>query len=389
MAQGTRALFPDLETDSASRHKTGILPSQEVEALVRAGHIMAEPAIADDQIQPASIDLRLGAVAYRVRSSFLAGEASTVRDKIETLAMHEIDLAGGAVLEKGCVYIAPLVEELRLPAQVAGRANPKSSTGRLDIFTRVMTDYSKEFEIITKGYKGKLFVEISPRTFSVLVRAGARLNQLRFIRGSPLPSDKELSRLHDRETLVYSEDESPEKATISRGLWISIDLKENHKSGLIGYRAKKHAPVIDLDQAGFYEPLDFWEPITKIDAKGIILNPGDFYILGSKEKIRIPPTYAAEMVAYDTSLGEFRIHYAGFFDPGFGYGSDDIPGTRVTLEVRSHEVPFLLEDGQKVGRLIYQRLTQRPSKIYGSAIGSSYQRQDLALSKQFKAVGEP
>ena len=389
MAQGTRALFPDLETDSASRRKTGILPSQEVEALVRAGHIMAEPAICDDQIQPASIDLRLGGVAYRVRSSFLAGEASTVRDKIEALAMHEIDLTGGAVLEKGCVYIAPLVEELRLPAQVAGRANPKSSTGRLDIFTRVMTDYSKEFETITKGYKGKLFVEISPRTFSILVRAGARLNQLRFIRGSPLSSDKELSRLHDRETLVYSEDESPEEATISRGLWISIDLKENRKSGLIGYRAKKHAPVIDLDQASFYEPLDFWEPITKIDAKGIILNPGDFYILGSKEKIRIPPAYAAEMVAYDTSLGEFRIHYAGFFDPGFGYGSDDIPGTRVTLEVRSHEVPFLLEDGQKVGRLIYQRLTQRPSKIYGPAIGSSYQRQELALSKQFKAVGEP
>ena len=378
-------LFPELEKELRLLHTTGLIPSQGIEELIKNGHIAVPPdwPIDGDQIQPASIDLRLGPVAYRVRASFLPGEQATVRGRIEELFMHEIDLAKSAVLEKGCVYIIPLLEELHLPAQLSGKANPKSTTGRLDIFTRLITDYAKEFERVKEGYKGKLYLEVVPKTFSVLVRQGTKLNQLRFVRGSPPPSDAELDKLHETETLIYRGDEEPGEAVISKGLWVSIDL-EGHGSELIGYRAKRHAPLINLEMVNYYDPLDYWEPIRPPAAKHLILNPDDFYILISKEKVRVPPSHAAAMVPYDPSVGEFRIHYAGFFDPGFGYGSADIKGTRAVLEVRSHEVPFLLEDGQTVGRLIYERLLATPKKIYGTNIGSSYQCQELSLSKQFK-----
>ena len=387
MNRDTKSLFPELDKDrqmSPSEISTGVLPSQEIEKLIERGSISALIPISPDQIQPASIDLRLGSVAYRVRASFLPGKNSLVSGKIEELGMHEIDLSKAAALEKGCVYIVPLMEKLNLPQQISGKANPKSTTGRLDIFTRLISDYGTEFEGVPAGYKGQLYVEIVPRTFSILVQEGTRLNQLRFVRGAPAPSDKRLDQLDKDETLVYLKDGSPGSAVISRGLWISIDLQGS--SEIIGYRAKRHAPLIDLNKIDYYEPLEFWDPIFRSNTNNIVLNPDDFYILASKEKIRVPPGFSASMVAYDPSVGEFRIHYAGFFDPGFGYGNNDIKGTRAVLEVRSHEVPFLIEDGQIVGRLIYERLLETPKKIYGMDIGSSYQLQGLALSKQFKSI---
>jgi len=276
------------------------------------------------------------------------------------------------------------MEELKLPAGIAGKANPKSTTGRLDIFTRLITDNGNEFEGVREGYRGKLYLEVVPRTFSILLQQGARLNQIRFVRGNPPASDIKLGQLDQSEPLVYLEADGPHAAVIKDGLWISVDLEGNADNGIVGYRAKNHAPLVDLSKIAYYDTLEFWEPITRTPSRGLVLNPDDFYILASRELIRVPPNYAASMVPYDPSVGEFRIHYAGFFDPGFGYGENDIAGTRAVLEVRSHDVPFLIEHGQDVGRLIYDRLLGVPEKIYGVNIGSSYQRQGLALAKQFK-----
>ncbi len=385
MSGNMSSLFPELERDLIAFHKKGVLPVQNIKNLIDSSYLSAPQRISDDQIQPASIDLRLGPIAYRVRSSFLPGKHATVKRKIESLKMHEIDLGASAVLEKGCVYIIPLMETLRLPPEISGRANPKSTTGRLDVFTRLISDYCTEFERVQAGYKGDLYVEVVPRTFSILVREGTKLNQLRFIKGFDSPhSDHKLDKLDRAETLVYLPNDEAVDATISEGLRISIDLAGVAGGDVVGYRAKHHAPLIDLSKINYYDPNDFWEAIPAPKTDGLLLNPDDFYILLSKEKVRIPPGHAAEMVAYDPSVGEFRIHYAGFFDPGFGYGNNDIKGTHAVLEVRSHEVPFLLEDGQFVGRLIYEQLLGRPEKTYGVDIGSSYQSQGLSLSKQFK-----
>ncbi len=376
-------MLPELEKDLRSFYTTGILPSQELKKLIKGGALSSREPFLDGQIQPASIDLRLGPVAFRVRASFLPGENVTVSDRIKELCMHEIDLTRPSVLEKGCVYIVPLMEELNLPSEISGKSNPKSTTGRLDVFTRLITDYATEFERVKAGYQGRLYVEIVTRTFSIVVHEGTKLNQIRFMRGEPRSSDEKLTELDKKETLVFLEN-IPNDATISNGLCISIDLQGDGSSDIIGYRAKPHTPIVDLDKIDFYDPMEFWEPIKKPKSGSIILNPDDFYILASKERIRVPIHYAADMVAYDPSVGEFRIHYAGFFDPGFGYGKNDIKGTRAVLEVRSHEVPFLFNDGQIVGRLIYEKLLEVPEKIYGVGIGSSYQSQALALSKQFK-----
>ncbi len=366
------------------RYGTGILPDQKLRELVTAGQISAVNAILPRQIQPSSIDLRLGAMAYRVRASFLPGENSTVARKLEEHRLHEIDLRFPAVLEKGCVYIVPLQEELNLPRDISGKVNPKSSTGRLDIFTRLITDNGRQFEFIPAGYRGKLYAEVVPRTFSILVREGASLSQLRLTRGTPRNDDAQLSKLAREEKLVYFDDESPADPTIATGLRLTVDLNGTAGSSIIGYRAKKHSSLIDLEKIAYYDPADFWDPIHRTRNRDLVLDPEDFYILGSREKVRIPPHYAAEMVPYDPSVGEFRIHYAGFFDPGFGYGTDDIKGTRAVLEVRSHEVPFLLEDGQEVGSLTFERLMSVPERLYGQGIGSSYQKQGLALSKHFR-----
>jgi len=368
--------------ESGRRRTTGLLPSQEIRQLIADGVVEADEAITAEQVQPASLDLRLGKVAYRIRASFLPGARHTVGDKIAAFAMHEIDLEGGAVLEKGCVYLVPLQERLALRRRVAALANPKSSTGRLDIFTRLITDYATEFERVADGYRGPLYAEISPRTFSVLVRSGTRLSQLRFRRGSPASTDAAMRRLHAAEPLVQADDQA---AVIERGVAIAVDLGGSGMTGPIGYRAKKHTDLVDLGRVGHYDPLDFWEPLSARPGSGLILNPDDFYILASKQSVSVPPDHAAEMVPYDPWTGEFRVHYAGFFDPGFGHRAGGGAGTRAVLEVRSHDVPFVLEDGQIVGRLIYERLTEVPDKLYGVTIGSSYQRQGLTLSKQFRS----
>ena len=390
MKRGAGKLFTELEKEdqpSAEGVTTGILPDRDIAKLIDGGRISG--GVDASQIQPASLDLRLGKVAWRVRASFLPGKTSTVQAKIDRLKMHQIDLTKPVVLEKGCVYIAELMEELKLPADIAGYANPKSSTGRLDIFTRLITDCGAEFEGVAAGYKGKLYVEIMPHTFSVLAQQGTRLNQIRFVRGNPPPSDAKLTELDQTMKLVYSDTEVPLPAMIKNGLWISVDLEGDASNGIIGYRAKHHAPLIDLSKLNHYDPLDFWEPITRNADRSLVLSPDDFYILVSRERVRIPNSHAASMVPYDPSVGEFRIHYAGFFDPGFGYGASNLTGARAVLEVRSHDVPFMIEHGQEVGRLIYERLLGEPEKIYGVNIGSNYQSQGLKLSKQFKPLAMP
>jgi dCTP deaminase len=375
---------PQSPAETTQPRTTGILPSQEINNLIARGHISATPAIHPDHIQPASLDLRLGDIAHRVRASFLPGPGSTVESKIKNLRMARIDLTAAPILEKDCVYIIPLVEELNLPENISGKANPKSTTGRLDIFTRLITDYGTEFDRVPRGYKGRLYAEVVSRTFTVAIRAGMRLSQLRFVQGNPNTRDSTIKKLDEEQTLVYMDEESPVKAQLDRGLRITLNLEGAEPDEVIAYQAKRNAPVIELDKINHYSPAEFWESHRQSAGKGLILHPGDFYILASRERVRVPPDYAAEMVPFDASDGEFRIHYAGFFDPGFGYGSSDIKGTRAVLEVRAHEVPFLMEHGQLVGRLNYMPLLTRPDKIYGTGIGSSYQQQALTLSKQFR-----
>jgi len=382
VGEPTRPLMADGSDEAvATRHPTGILPAQTIRALIRDKHIQSIHEIGEDQIQPASIDLRLGAKAYRMRASFLPGADITVAERIAALGMHEIDITGGAVLEKGCVYIAPLMESVGLGHRVSGMANPKSSSGRLDVFTRLIADGAIEFDRLRPAYKGPLYAEISPRAFSIVVRQGTALNQLRLRRGSPTSSDTAMRRLHEEVSLV---DAAPGDENISKGIAVTVDLGGAGKDSLIGYKARPHAPLVDVDKVAHYDPAEFWEPLHAGRHGVLILNPGDFYILASKESVTVPPDHAAEMRAYDILVGEFRVHYAGFFDPGFGYADSGGKGSRAVLEVRSHEVPFVLEDGQVVGRLVYERLTEVPNKIYGTGIGSSYQRQTLALAKQFK-----
>ena len=355
----------------------GVLPVQALRALIARGAITANPAIIPEQIQPASLDLRLGNVAYRVRASFLIGKGSRAADRIAEFEMHQIDLTKGAVLEKGCVYVVPLMESLALPPGITAVANAKSSTGRLDLLTRLITDDGTEFDRIAEGYHGPLYAEVCPKSFSVLVRAGQRLNQIRFRQGQAVLSDAELTALHAKEPLVSGE------AMISEGLGFSVDLKPA-KGDLVGYRAKPHTGVVDLDRIGHYPARDFWEELRTTEGR-IILDPGAFYILVSREAVTIPPDYAAEMAPYLAMVGEFRVHYAGFFDPGFGHAPAGGSGSRAVLEVRSHEVPFILEHGQIVGRLIYEHMLDAPEGLYGSGLGSNYQAQGLKLSKHFRA----
>lgn len=378
------ALFPEITArDASAPVTTGVLPYQQIRALVRDGRITGAEPVADDQVQPASLDLRLGAVAYRLQASFLPGRRSRVERKLDALSMAELDLSSPTVLEKGCVYLAPLMEGLRLPRGLSAKANPKSTTGRLDVFTRLITDYGSEFERVPDGYSGPLFAEIVPRTFSVIVQRGVRLSQIRFVRGKPPPTDSLLERLDEAEGLIYLEDDGPAPADIQKGVKLSVSLRGRDAADVVGYRGRQNAPLIDMRRVAHYDPGEFWDEIRDLPDDRLILNPGDFYILGSRERVVVRPDCAAEMVPFDPTVGEFRLHYAGFFDPGFGYGESD-KGTRVVLEVRAHEVPFVIEHGQVVGRVVYCRLLEIPDRIYGASIGSSYQRQGLALSKQFR-----
>jgi len=353
----------------------GVLSDRQMSAMIAAGEITASAPIATGQVQPASLDLRLGAKAYRVRASFLAGKGNTVADRLKLFEMHEIDLRSGAVLEKGCVYVVPLQEALALPTGLAGAASAKSSIGRLDLLTRVITDHGVEFDRVPDGYTGPLYVEICPRSFSVVARTGQMLNQIIFRFGKTIIEDDALLSLHTDTPIVSGE------AVISDGLGFSVDLKPAD-GDLVGYRAKPHTGVIDLDKLAHYEPSEYWEEIRTSDAR-IILDPGAFYILVSREAITIPPHCAAEMAPYLAMVGEFRVHYAGFFDPGFGHSTEGT-GSRGVLEVRCHEAPFVLEHGQVVGRLVYEHMSEVPAQLYGTDIKSNYQGQGLKLSKHFK-----
>ena len=372
----------ELLTSSKIEPGTGVLPSQALVRLIRSGAIKATEPISDDQIQPASIDLRLGSTAYRVRASFLPGKDKTVMQRIESLTMHAFDISGGAVLERGCVYIVPLMESVNLAADYSAMGNPKSSTGRLDVFTRLIADHGVEFDQVKPGYNGPLYAEIAPRTFSVLVRKGSSLSQLRLRRGEPPRSDEQHVKLQRQHRVI---DTQLAREDIKNGVPITVDVEGDPQTGLIGYRAKAHSGLIDADKKNFYPIDEFWESVYRQPGSGLILDPGEFYILASREAVRVPKSYAAEMIAFDTLVGEFRVHYAGFFDPGFGDPEAGGQGAKAVLEVRSFEVPFVVEPGQVVGRLIYEPLIQPPDKVYGQELKSNYQRQGLRLSKHFKS----
>jgi dCTP deaminase len=377
----SQTLFPDrLPTGE------GILPSQEILHFVQTGIIRSDCDIQEDQIQPASIDLRLSHEAYRVRASFLPGRSTTLLTKAtdKGLLTGKMDLTGPTLLEPGVIYIIRLMEGLDLPQDVYGIANPKSTTGRLDIFTRLITEHGDEFERVRRGYRGELFIEVISHSFPILVQAGMTLNQLRFGRGKFIVAgDAKLKQL-DQDDLLIDADENSGRFDIDRGLRITVDLDGNG-SDIVAYQAKRFSPPIDLSRIDFYDVADFWQPIYKNDQRQYILEPNEFYILASKQRVRVPADLAAEMLPYDLATQEFRVHYAGFFDPGFGYGRDgEIPGTRAVLEVRANEMPILLEDDQFVGRLNYYNMSAKPSKVYGGPIGSNYQQQGLALAKQFR-----
>ncbi len=373
----------------------GVLSSQEIIELIHENVITSGNGIEKDLIQPASIDLRLGIKAWRVPASFLPGKGNKVSSRLKDLAMHEFSLIDGAVLECGCVYIVKLLENLSLTDNLTGIANPKSSTGRLDVFTRLIVDGAMEFEEVPPGYQGPLYAEISPRTFSVLVRTGSRLNQLRLRRGQSFTSDKEMELLQEHVGLVRNKNDLELPDKIKNGVPLSVDLVG--ENGLIGYKARKHSMLIDIDKPNSYKSELFWEKITsedlvyqkgnyhkKNDQGSLILSPDAFYILASKEYVSVPSKYAAEMRAYDTKVGEFRAHYAGFFDPGFGLTELGASKTKAVLEVRSHDVPFLIEQDQTVCRLVYEPMANLPSILYGEAGSSNnYQAQGLKLAKHF------
>lgn len=377
------------------RDYTGILPSQKIKEMLDRREIKAVFSDVDrDQLQPASIDLRLGPWAYPVDTSFLPGKGTKVLQKMQALDDRfddfKIDLTNGAVLEKGRIYVIPLLEAIELRSEVAAFANPKSSTGRLDILTRLIADEATVFDQVREGYKGELYIEVAPRSFSVVVKTGTRLNQLRFRRTrgeepKPITSSDWKQLLDEGQIVASSDQEKRAKSSRTGVLPFTVDLEGSGVDEcLIGYRAKKHVKRIDLDRRD-YDPLDFWEPIRFRKSSSLILDPDEFYILMTKEAIAVPPDYAAEMMPYDTRAGEFRVHYAGFFDPGFGWNAqtNKAGSSRGVLEVRSHEVPFLLEHGQTVGWLRYERMAARPEMLYGQGGNSNYQGQGLKLAKQF------
>lgn len=358
--------------------RSGVLPAEAIEALIGDDRIALARPIGPRQLQPASLDLTLGGRGWRVRASFLPSRARRVEERLsDGLLMHEIDLRDGAVLERGCVYVVELGERVRLPAEIYGAANPKSSTGRVDVFVRLVTDYGAAFDEIRAGYEGPIYAEISPRTFSIIVREGTSLNQLRLKRGDCRVSDYAMLALHAETPLVDA------AADIEAGVGLSVRLA-GRPGETVGWRARRHAALIDMDAPGALDAEDYFESVPAPRSGYIILDPDEFYILASKEALTVPPDFAAEMTAINPSLGEFRVHYAGFFDPGFGWSANGSNGSRAVLEVRSHDAPFVLEDGQLVARLAYERMAARPGRIYGEDLRSNYQGQGLKLSKHFR-----
>jgi len=365
---------------------TGVLPSQQLREAVTSGWVTAgDWRIPAESVQPASLDLRLGEHAWALRCSFLPDSDSSVEEKIEDIAFERIDLRDGAALERDRPYLVPLIEGLRLPEAIRAKANPKSSTGRLDVFTRVLTDRNHRFDEIAGGYNGKLYLEVVPRTFAIRVKTGLALNQVRLMAGDARLNDVELLSLHERSPLLYR-DSRPvpvSEISIADGLFLSLDVSGSAES-IVGYRAKKNSLPIDLTKVGALNWRDYWEPVYPERGRRIVLEPEVFYLLLSAEGVSIPPSYAAEMLAYDPTAGELRTHYAGFFDPGFGFHRDQTaPGSRAALEVRARDVSFMVEHGQPVCKLAFERMAEEPDVLYGRGIGSNYQGQLTMLSKHF------
>ena len=360
----------------------GVLPNQLLADAVTAGWIEAgDYRVPEENIQPASLDLRLGEVAYRMRCSFLPHD-DTVERKVKDLIVDELDLRrDGAVLETNRPYLIPLLERVHLPSFASARANPKSSTGRADVFTRVITDHSYKFDDVQPGYDGPLYLEVVPLSFAVRVRQGLSLNQLRLSVGEATLSDDELWELHTHDPLLYvrGEPASRRDFVTSDGLFLSLDLRGDAERN-VGWRARGNAALLDLSQIGTHRASDYWEPVRSEDGDRVVLDPERFYLLLSEEAVRVPPHVASEMTAYDPTSGELRTHYAGFFDPGFGHG---LQGSRAALEVRAHDVPFMIEHGQRVCRLTFERMVTEPTKLYGGSIGSNYQGQVETLGKHF------
>jgi dCTP deaminase len=367
---------------------SGVLPSQRLREALEREWLVADPwRIPAESVQPASIDLRLGEHAWALRCSFLPDRSSTVQEKAADLAFQRIDLRDGATLERDRPYLVPLIEELRLPPEVRAKANPKSSTGRLDVFTRVLTDRSHRFDEIAAGYHGGLYLEVVPRTFAIRVQTGLALNQVRLILGDGRLGDQELIALHGECPLLYR-DSAPLPASeisLADGLFLSLDASGSEQS-TVGYRAKRNSLPIDLMHGGRLRWEDYWEVVHPERGGRIVLEPEVFYLLLSAEGVSIPPGYAAEMLAYDPTAGELRTHYAGFFDPGFGYArGGGVLGSRAALEVRARDVSFMVEHGQPVCKLAFERMAGEPDVLYGEDVGSSYQGQTTMLSKHFLA----
>jgi dCTP deaminase len=371
-------------TNVVPLRNTGILPAQQLQAMIADRDIVGMPEpISLDQIQPASLDLRLGSQAFRVRASFLPGPQATVMERVKRLEASPIDLSEGAVFERGVVYVAKLMENVALSSEIEGAANPKSSTGRLDILTRLITDGATAFDRIGPGHKGPLYLEVAPLTFSIVVRKGSRLNQVRFSRGRRIMALARVQQDYDAGRLVRTDGE---RLPLRAGLVpVTVDLLGEGKGSIIGYKAKHSTNTVDIDKAGYYDPKEYWE---KIESNGgrLYLEKNGFYILGTREDVGVPPQLAAEMVPFDPNSGEFRIHYAGFFDPGFGWSEGRTGGSKAVLEVRAHGVPFILEHGQQVGWLRYSEIAGgKPDRLYGEGLRSNYQGQGVALAKHFRA----
>lgn len=378
-----------------SHAPNGVLTYQDLVAAARDGWIRSAEPIHGDQFQPASLDLRLGPIAYQLRASFLPFRESVQARLVQNdvvdpdLVIDRVSLDAGATFQRGSVYLVPLLETLALPDHVRGRCNPKSTTGRLDIFTRVITDATPRFDELRAGYHGTLYLEVSPQSFPIRVQTGQSLNQLRLLSGVTAIPDAALERVYRDSPLLYDDDAQPiplERVVFNDGLCMGIDLSGRTSGGIIGYRAHPNPPAVDLAKIGQYDPDEFWEPIKRPGRDSYILEANRFYILVSKERIRVPPDFAAEMVVYDAGAGEIRTHYAGFFDPGFGFGAGEVLGTKVVMEVRAREVPFMVYDGQTSFKVWFERLRTRPERLYGVGLASSYQNQTLTLSKHFKGA---
>jgi dCTP deaminase len=378
----------ELDVTEGAAPAAGVLPSQRLrEAIAREWIVAGAWRIPAESVQPASVDLRLGERAWALRCSFLPDSDSTVEQKVEDLAFEEIDLRDGATLERDRPYLVPLIEELRLPEEIRAKANPKSSTGRLDVFTRVLTDRNHRFDEIAAGYRGKLYLEVVPRTFAIRVKTGLALNQVRLIDGDGRLNDAQLLDLHREIPLLYRDSRPLAQSSLSLGdgLFLSLDASGGPDS-TVGYRAKKNSLPIDLTRVGALRWQEYWEPVHPEAKQRIVLEPEVFYLLLSAEGVSIPPSYAAEMLAYDPTAGELRTHYAGFFDPGFGYARQrETGGSRAALEVRARDVSFMVEHGQPVCKLAFERMTEEPDVLYGEDVGSNYQGQQTMLSKHFLA----